>query len=470
MMSGSFDSPFRDSPPPAAAGRVRAPAVAGAFYPADPAVLARMVDGCLSGALADPVPAKAIIAPHAGYAYSGAIAGTAYAAVRHRGDSVRRVVLFGPAHRLPFRGLAAPDADGLMTPLGVVPVDRAVVESLLGLPDVRIIDRAFDGEHALEMQVPFIQRCFPKAAVVPLLVGAAAPETVEAVMARLWGGDETLVVVSSDLSHFHDYDTAAHLDLTTTRAIERAEPAGLTGDHACGFKPVAALLNRARALDLRMTTRDLRSSGDTAGDRHRVVGYGAYTAEPAELACLTDDERAELLHTAHTALAHAVERGRVPEVAVGTFPMALRNLRRTFVTLEVDGRLRGCIGSLEAAHPLVRDVVVNTGKSALNDPRFGPLAAADVARATITVSILSHTRPLPFTGEADLPEKLRPGVDGLVIEDGPNAALFLPKVWEVLPDPRQFLRQLKVKAGLDPDAESGTLTARHFTAETFGDR
>ncbi len=463
-MSGSFDAPL-----PLAADRVRAPAVAGAFYPADPTALARMVDACLSGASCGPVAAKAIIAPHAGYVYSGAIAGTAYAAVRHRGDAVRRVLLFGPAHRLPFRGLAAPSADGLMTPLGVVPVDRAAVDSLLGLPDVQILDRAFDGEHALEVQLPFLQRCFPKAAVVPLLVGAAAPETVEAVMTRLWGGDETLVVVSSDLSHYHDYDTARQLDLATAHAIERAEPAGLTGDQACGFKPVAALLNRARALDLRLTTRDLRSSGDTAGDRHRVVGYGAYTAEPAEQARLSDEERAELLRAAHAALTHVVQRGRVPEVAVDTFPVPLRNLRRTFVTLEIGGQLRGCIGSLEAVHPLVRDVIVNTGKSALNDPRFGPLTADEVGRVTVTISILSHDRPLPFTDEAGLLAALRPGVDGLILQDGPRAALFLPKVWDMLPDPRQFLRHLKAKAGLDPDRETGTLTARHFTAETFGD-
>ena len=269
---------------------LRAPAVAGAFYPADPAALDRMVGEAVERAGIAPVPAKAIIAPHAGYVYSGAIAGTAYAAVRHLGARVTRVVLLGPAHRWPFRGLAAPSADGMVTPLGVVAVDRGSIDSILGLPDVQILDDAFEGEHSLEVHLPFIQRTFPNASVVPLVVGSCAPQTVDAVLQRLWGGPETMIVVSSDLSHFHDYDTARRLDLAASQAIEAAEPDELTGDAACGFKPISGLLLRARALDLRVTTRDLRNSGDTAGDRDRVVGYGAYSVEPATAAHLSDAE------------------------------------------------------------------------------------------------------------------------------------------------------------------------------------
>lgn len=447
---------------------LRPPAVAGSFYPADPATLARTVEACMAGADIGPLPAKAIIAPHAGYIYSGPIAGTAYAAVKHLGDTVTRVVLLGPAHRWPFRGLAAPSAEGMVTPLGVVPVDRAGIGAILDLPEVQILDAAFDGEHALEVQLPFIQRTFPNAAVVPLVVGLCAPQAVDAVLERLWGGPETLIVVSSDLSHFHDYDTARRLDHAAARTIEAADGDTLTGDAACGATPISGLLRRALALDLRVTARDLRSSGDTAGDRSRVVGYGAFTLEPADDARLTADERRQLLAAAHGALEHAVRTGQPPEVAVESYPMALQAVRKTFVTLEIDGALRGCIGSVQATAPLVRDVATNTWKSAMQDPRFGPLTAAELPRVTVTVSILSHNRPMAFTGEADLLRQLRPGVDGLIIQDCGRGALFLPKVWEVLPDKSLFLRHLKAKAGLDPDVDSRTLHAFCFTTETFG--
>ncbi|MGQ9365715.1 AmmeMemoRadiSam system protein B [Azospirillum sp. ST 5-10] len=447
---------------------VRPPAVAGTFYPADPAALDRMVADCIGRAPGEPLPAKAIVAPHAGYVYSGAIAGTAYAAVRHRGAAVRRVVLLGPAHRHPFRGLAAPSADGLRTPLGTVAVDRAGIAAILDLPGVQILDRAFDGEHGLEVHLPFIQRCFPAAAVVPLVVGAAPAEAVERVLERLWGGPETLVVVSSDLSHFHDYDTARRLDLATSQAIEAAADDRLDGDHACGHVPLSGLLRRARALDLRATTHDLRNSGDTAGDRRRVVGYGAYTFEPAAEARLSEAHRAQLLDAALRTLRHVVERGRAPEVAVESFPLPLRAARRTFVTLEVDGSLRGCIGTLAPVEPLIRDVVGNTLKAAVQDPRFPPLSAAELPRVTLTVSILSHDRPVAFADEAALLADLRPHEDGLIVRDRGRSALFLPKVWSALPERRDFLRHLKAKAGLAPDRESGTLRAFRFAAETFG--
>lgn len=449
---------------------LRAPAVAGAFYPANPAALDRMVGDCLAGADTEPLPAKAIIAPHAGYVYSGPIAGTAYAGVRHLGDRVTRVLLLGPAHRFGFRGIAYPSADGLATPLGVVPVDADGLAAIRGLPGVRELDDAFDGEHSLEVHLPFIQRVFPRASVVPLVVGNADPAQVDAVLERLWGGPETMIVVSSDLSHFHDYAMARGLDLETSQAIEAADLERLSGDRACGYLPVSGLLMRARALDLRVTTRDLRNSGDTAGDRRRVVGYGAYSVEPATEARLSHTHRALLLETARRTLAEVVETGRTPDVRAEDFPLPLRAIRRSFVTLEMDGSLRGCIGTIQATRPLVEDVVTNTLKSAMQDPRFGPLTAAELPRVDITVSILSHDRPLPFRDEAELPAKLRPGIDGLILRDGRNGALFLPKVWDMLPDPRDFVAQLRRKAGLPAHGPLPGLEAYRFTAETFGER
>jgi AmmeMemoRadiSam system protein B len=256
----------------------REPAVAGSFYPAEPEVLAANVDGFLKGARVEadrPAP-KAVIVPHAGYVYSGPIAGSAYAALRPARDTVRRVVLLGPSHRLPLRGLATSSAATFRTPLGSVPVDHEAVGRIEALPQVRALDAAHALEHSLEVQLPFLQRVLQDFALVPLSVGDADDDEVAEVLEALWDGPETLIVVSSDLSHYRDYATARRLDGETSEAIEALAPERLDFDSACGRVGVRGLLVAARRHDLRAETLDLRNSGDTAGPRDRVVGYGAW--------------------------------------------------------------------------------------------------------------------------------------------------------------------------------------------------
>jgi len=449
--------------------RERGTAVAGAFYPDDADALRRMVDGLLA-VPSRPLPAtKAIVAPHAGYVYSGAVAGTIYAAVRPLVGRVRRVVVLGPAHRKGFGGLAAHSAAVWSTPLGPMNVDANAIETASAIDGVTIRDGVHEGEHSLEVQLPFIQTVFPGVPIVPLLVGDARPEVVESVLGALWGGPETLIVVSSDLSHFHEERRAVALDRATAGAIEAGEWEALDGGSACGVRPLQGLIRRALALDLRITTRDLRTSADAGAGRDRVVGYGAFSFEPAEEARLEEDERAELLAAARRGLLAAVTGRGTPAVDPTTYPMALRAFRRTFTTLEIAGALRGCIGSLEARRSLIEDVVANVRNSALGDPRFPPMTANEAERTTISVSILSHERPIDFVDESDLAGALRPGLDGLVLRDGPSGALFLPSVWRMLPDPRDFLAQLKRKAGWAPDRRRPTMVARRFTAETFSD-
>ena len=258
----------------------RQPAVAGLFYPADPETLAREVDTLLAAADAvlapDAVPPKALVCPHAGYVYSGPVAASAYVRLAPLAGRIRRVVLLGPAHRWPFRGIAYPTAERLRTPLGTVPVDREALAAIADLPSVQGLDAAFDREHCLEVQLPFLQRVLGGFSVVPLVVGAARPRDVEAVLDRLWGGEETLILVSSDLSHYLDYETGRRLDRQTSAAIEALEPDALDHERACGATPLAGLLLAARRRGLGCSLLDLRSSGDTAGPRDQVVGYGAY--------------------------------------------------------------------------------------------------------------------------------------------------------------------------------------------------
>jgi hypothetical protein len=258
-------------------GGVREPAVAGLFYPAASDELRAVVQDYLAAAQ---VPGggspKALIAPHAGYVYSGPVAAAAYASLVEAREAVRRVVLLGPAHRMALGGMAIPSATAFSTPLGQVPVDAEAFEIARGVPDVRVFDAPFEDEHSLEVQLPFLQVVLADFRVLPVLVGQASPESVASLLDALWGGDETRIIVSSDLSHYHDYQTGQQLDRHTAELVETLRLEELTSEHACGCHPLRGLLQVARAKGLLVHAVDLRSSGDTAGPRDRVVGYGSF--------------------------------------------------------------------------------------------------------------------------------------------------------------------------------------------------
>lgn len=256
---------------------VRPPAVAGLFYPAEESRLRAEVRGYLRhGATAVDVRPKALVAPHAGYVYSGPIAGSAYRLLQPLRDVIERVVLLGPCHRVAVHGLALPGSDTFETPMGEVRVDRDACERILSLPQVQVFDATHRQEHGLEVHLPFLQSVLRRFTLVPLVVGEARAEDVAEVLEMLWDGPETLIVVSSDLSHYSDYDTAKVLDSATCRAVESLDPDAIGPHDACGFAPLRGLLQLARQRGMSVHTLDLRSSGDTAGDRDQVVGYGAW--------------------------------------------------------------------------------------------------------------------------------------------------------------------------------------------------
>ena len=447
---------------------VRQPAVAGTFYPADADELEKSVAANLNSPLAWDIDAKALVVPHAGHVYSGAIAGSAYASVRHLADRITRVVLLGPAHRVAFKGIAVPSADAHATPLGDIPVDWQGVAEALALPQVQLSDAAFEGEHSLEVHLPFLQRALGEFSLVPLLVGDAQPEGVEQVLRKLWGGPETLIVISTDLSHFHEYDAAQKLDASASRAIETFNVEGLSGELACGFRPLSGLLRAAQRLDLRPTTLDVRNSGDTAGDKSRVVGYGSYAFEYSGTARVPAKFRDPLIDIAQQSIRHGIQNGNCPNVDVLGFPHPLRTLRRTFVSVHTGGKLRGCVGSLVANSPLIADVVQNAYRAAFEDKRFKPLSEEDLAETDISVSILSTPRPMTFRDEADLVAQIQPDTDGLILQDGQKRGIFLPVVWEQIAAPGDFLRHLKNKAGLPLDHWSDGLKVWRYTTESFG--
>ncbi|HEY6335694.1 MAG TPA: AmmeMemoRadiSam system protein B [Alphaproteobacteria bacterium] len=259
---------------------VRPAAVAGLFYPDDPTILMHTVERLLAEASAQlevgASAPKAIIAPHAGYVYSGPIAASAYARLRPLKGKVRRAVLLGPAHRVPLKGLAAPSVAAFATPIAPVEVDRDAIERISTLPQVRILDEPHRREHSIEVHLPFLIAVLGGVKIVPLVVGEASGEVVDEVIEALWDGMETLIVVSSDLSHYLDYETARGMDRATSAAIEALDADAIGWDQACGRVPITGLLRTARRRGLKARMVDLRNSGDTAGSRHEVVGYGAY--------------------------------------------------------------------------------------------------------------------------------------------------------------------------------------------------
>lgn len=268
----------------------RPPAVAGKFYPADPDRLEGMVTELLvaadgPGDELEPPLVKAVIAPHAGYVYSGPVAASAYVSLAASDVPIKRFILVGPAHFVPVQGLAISGADYFVTPLGRVAIDEEGRAQALELPQVSVSDAVHAPEHCLEVQLPFMQTISPDFTIVPLLVGAASPSEVLEVLERLWNGPGTRIIISSDLSHYHEYRQAQQLDRATADAILSLRPDALREDGACGHIAVRALLAAAREHDMTVELVDLHNSGDTGGPRDRVVGYGAFTfVEPVAAA------------------------------------------------------------------------------------------------------------------------------------------------------------------------------------------
>jgi len=262
------------------AQNIRPAAVAGKFYPAEPSRLGPMVDAFLEQAPSQAAQnPKAVIAPHAGYVFSGPIAGSAFRSWVKPARGIRRIVLLGPSHFVAFPGIALPRAAGFATPLGIARIDGEAVKQLEALSQVRQFQPAHEAEHCLEVELPFLQQLFSDFTIVPLVTGQATEEEVRETVDALWGGEETRFVISSDLSHYHDYETARRMDRSTAAAIEGARSEPLSANEACGHLAIRGFLKAARQRGLGARLLDLRNSGDTAGPRDSVVGYGAFVFE-----------------------------------------------------------------------------------------------------------------------------------------------------------------------------------------------
>jgi len=500
---------------------IRQPAVSGQFYPGNPADLKTSITKHLNAvALTDKRIPKAIIAPHAGYVFSGPIAATAYKRLTFVRNIITRVVLLGPCHRVPVRGLALSSAEAFATPLGNIKLDTQAIAKISSLPQVDIFDETHRLEHSLEVHLPFLQTVLGAFTLVPLVVGEASPESVAEVLNAIWGKEETLIIVSSDLSHYLDYNTAKKIDAETSKAIESMDPDKIARQGACGRFPVGGLLKLAKQRGMTVDTVDLRNSGDTAGPKDRVVGYGAWlfyepitrtTVSPksftsaivwgrsikrapivyreaeesktilttatkeiptendfgAGTRALLENHGFDLVLLAVTSINHGLRQGVPTPITLRQHTAELQEEGACFITLKRNGQLRGCIGSPQAHRPLIQDVADNAFKSAFKDPRFPPLKKEECNDLKLSIAVLSPQTPIIFNDEPDFMRQLRPGHDGLIIADGAKRALFLPAVWEQLSKTDLFVQHLKKKAGMAPKHWSPKFQAWRFITESI---
>ncbi len=451
---------------------------AGRFYTSEPVPLNRhvrlLVQGGKVGRSLTKSRPTAIIAPHAGYRFSGEVAGQAYAAAITEAyeHDYKRIVVISPSHSHRFAGIALPGWRGASVPNGVIGVDKLCRNDLIDRGLAHIDHAAHDAEHGVETQFPFIARYLRSAPVIPLVIGRTKVADVARVIDHLAGDPDvaTLFILSTDLSHFHDTTKAAQLDAATAQMIETGDMRGLDGQHACGWMPVAGFFaselgKRCQAIRLAMDT-----SFRVTQDASSVVGYGAWAVYPNSIEVFNDKRRAELLRVARQALTLRLKNKRDPKINLGSFGAPLQTTLASFVTLQRQGHLRGCIGSLSPHQPLVQDVITNSIKAGTSDPRFEPLnSPKQLEELKLKIAILSRPAPMAVSNRTDLENQIIPGKSGLIVTDQGKRGTFLPMVWESLKDPSDFVDGVMQKAGLPKDHWSPTLRVAHYTTESFAE-
>jgi AmmeMemoRadiSam system protein A len=470
---------------------VREPAVAGLFYPKDPVQLSLMIDRLLAVAPVGSVgDLKAIVCPHAGYEFSGPVA--AYAFKNLVGRHFDTVIILAPSHYARFDGASVPAVDAYRTPLGLVPISPkaralAKISPCLSEPCCPVQrppwwpqsskpapdpgkDTPDTWEHSVEVEVPFLQKVLTNFSILPVVFGNVDPAQVaKAVATQL--DDKTLIVVSSDLSHYHPYDDAKELDTRCVKAMCSLDIGAMESQEACGKLPILALLHLAHQNGWQARLLDYRNSGDTSGDKsHGVVGYSAIAFFAPAQENYAAPERKLLLDLARRTLTCVVTNPELSGFEVNTkgVPPKLSETKACFVTLTENGELRGCIGHILPQEPLYQAVVDNARNAATRDPRFLPVQRGEAGKIKIEISVLTEPKPLQFTSPEDLLAKLQPDKDGVVLKIDGRGATFLPQVWEQLPDKVEFLNHLSEKAGCAPgDWRSKDVSVSIYHVEAF---
>jgi len=432
---------------------VRKSVIAGSWYPGSEEELKTVVDGYLSRAeKQDLGKIRALVSPHAGYTYSGQVAAFSYKQIQER--DYDKVIIMAPSHHYAFYGASIGDYTHYETPLGEVPVspiaDQMMKESSL----VSSISKAHLQEHSLEIQLPFLQRSLDKFDIVPIVIGKLSDDDIDRfadlIIKHL--DDKTLIVASSDLSHYHPYDIAVQKDTTCINSIISLNLSEAKKCEMCGYYPILVTMQIAQKLGWKTRLLKYANSGDVTGDSSAVVGYTAiafYSNESSVSTVseeLNEEEQKFLLNLARESLETYIREGR--KIQPETDNPKLKGEKGTFVTLEKNGQLRGCIGHIIAIQPLYLDVRDNAINAAVNDPRFRPVTEDELDDIEIEVSVLTKPEVIEADSPEEYLEKIKQGIDGIIIEYSGRSATYLPQVWEQIPDKEEFLEHLCEKAFL----------------------
>lgn len=466
---------------------IKEPNVAGAFYSADPKELSDSIDYLKQST--GPVPSdrkvEIAIAPHAGYPYSGPVAAYTYKAIAH--NHYKTIIVIGPSHFFPFEGISVWPRGGFKTPLGTIPVDEDFAQALLKEnPKFQFLPQVFEREHSIEVELPFLQKTFEGIRIVPILMGDPDPQVCKdlaVALDKLIGQrDDVLILISSDMSHYYTYDVANQMDARTLQAIQEIDPKKFFEGNIsrkmemCGFVPVTTALLYAKIRGIRhVEVLKHANSGDTSGDKSRVVGYssvifyndllGQGSSQDEGAGALNPAEKQELLKIARNTIETFVKTGKAPDIT--TKDARLNEVQGAFVTIRKHGALRGCIGNIIGQEPLyetVRDMAV---AAASQDPRFTRVTSAELKDIDLEISVLSQPRRVKDASEIQM------GKHGVIISEGGHQGVFLPQVADETGwSKEEFLAQLcSQKAGLPPDAWKDPDAALYvFTADVFAEK
>jgi len=465
---------------------IKEPNVAGAFYSADPDELSNFIEYYKKSADApDNRKVEIAIAPHAGYPYSGPIAAYTFKAIAR--NNYKTVVIIGPSHYFPFEGISVWPSGGFKTPLGTVPVDEDFAKALLKEnPKFQFLSYVFEREHAVEVELPFLQKTFNGVKIVPILMGNPDPQVcrdLAVALDKLIGTrDDVLILISSDMSHYYTYDVANQMDALTLQAIKEIDPKKFFEGNVsrkmemCGFVPVTTALLYARLRGINhVEVLKHANSGDTSGDKSRVVGYssvifysnllGEAKAQDGQAGVLNQAQQKELLRIARQSMETYVKTGKAPDIS--SKDVRLNEVQGAFVTIRKHGELRGCIGNIIGQEPLAQTVRDMAVAASSQDPRFPPMTVAELKDVDLEISVLSRPRRVKDASEIQL------GRDGVIVSEGGHQGVFLPQVADETGwSKEEFLSELcSQKAGLPPDAWKNPDTALYvFTADVFAEK
>lgn len=437
--------------------KIKQSSVAGIFYPSDANELKSLLKEFQSENISScKISSRAVIVPHAGLVYSGKLA---YKGISILDKNIKNIFIIAPAHRFGFKGIALSEYNFWQTPLGEIEINTQINTELEKRFSARFIDAAFADEHSIEIQIPLIQSLYKNVKIIPVLIGEQNPDAISKIIDFYYHDCKNGFIISSDLSHFLNNDDAQKIDNKTAQMIESNDYKNLSPMQACGIEGIWGLLKFAQNNHYSLIRVGLMNSSSLTADKSRVVGYGCWFLFEGTKNYYLKKYYSDFIKDLCKTVIVSVLQNKDIKIK---YDEVFNQLGASFVTIEKNGNLRGCIGSIVAHAKLIDDLISNAKNAAFNDYRFNPVQKDEINELEIAISILSEPEEIIFSNENDLLNKIKPFNDGIIIKDGKFQAVYLPSVWEMLPDKKEFLNSLKLKAGLTQDYFSQTFKAYRF--------